>query len=61
MRMLLLLLGLTLCGGNSAEAQLPVGATAPEIEAKDWFNEPAGTSLASLRGKVVFIEFWATW
>ena len=47
-------------GATEANAQLPVGAKAPEIQAKEWFNEPAGQSLAALRGQVVFIEFWAT-
>lgn len=61
MRMLFLSLVLALCGAQSAAAQLPVGAVAPEIEGKDWFNDPAGTSLAELRGRVVFLEFWATW
>ena len=50
-----------LWGASMASAQLPVGAPAPEIEAKTWFNEPAGTSLEDLRGRVVFLEFWATW
>ena len=45
-----------------ADAQIGVGAMAPEIEAKQWYNAPeAGTSLAELRGRVVFVEFWATW
>jgi hypothetical protein len=59
--MLLLFLALSFGGAQAAAAQLPVGATAPEIEGKDWFNGPAGTSLAELRGRVVFLEFWATW
>lgn len=42
-------------------AQAPAGSWAPEIEARDWFNQPPGTSLADLRGRVVFLEFWATW
>lgn len=42
-------------------AQVDVGADAPEIDAKDWFNPPPGSSLAELRGQVVLIEFWATW
>lgn len=44
-----------------AFAQLGPGEDAPEIEAKEWFNPPPGTSLAELQGRVVFIEFWATW
>ncbi len=46
---------------GSAAAQAGAGALAPEIDAKDWFNSPPGTTLADLRGKVVFVEFWATW
>ena len=37
-----------------------VGDQAPEIAAKEWFNTPP-LSLASLRGKIVVVEFWATW
>jgi thiol-disulfide isomerase/thioredoxin len=37
-----------------------LGETAPEISVKTWINgEPA--SLESLRGRVVLLEFWATW
>ena len=37
-----------------------VGAQAPEIAVKEWINgEPA--TLADLRGRVVLLEFWATW
>lgn len=37
-----------------------LGTEAPEIAIKDWLaGEPA--TLASLRGKVVLLEFWATW
>lgn len=61
MKRALLCTAALLCGATSATAQLPVGAQAPEIEAKDWFNDPVGTSLKDLRGRVVFIEFWATW
>ncbi|MDP6941596.1 MAG: hypothetical protein QGH51_06165 [Planctomycetota bacterium] len=43
-----------------ATAQMQSG-WAPEIEVKKWANEPVGTSLADLRGRVVFLEFWATW
>lgn len=37
-----------------------LGTQAPEISIKDWLKgEPA--ALTSLRGRVVLLEFWATW
>ena len=37
-----------------------LGQPAPEIEVKEWIKgEPA--TLATLRGQVVLLEFWATW
>ena len=37
-----------------------IGKKAPEISVKDWINgNPA--LLADLRGRVVLLEFWATW
>ena len=38
-----------------------VGQPAPEISAGEWVNLKAPLTLASLRGKVVLLEFWATW
>jgi len=38
-----------------------VGQPAPDISAKEWINVKAPPTLASLRGKVVLLEFWATW
>lgn len=38
-----------------------IGERAPEISAKDWINLKAPMTLADLRGKVVVVEFWATW
>jgi thiol-disulfide isomerase/thioredoxin len=37
-----------------------LGDSAPEITIKDWINGERAT-LAELRGRVVLLEFWATW
>ena len=37
-----------------------VGKPAPEISATDWLNSPP-LALSMLRGKIVVVEFWATW
>lgn len=34
---------------------------APEISAKNWLNSSKPVTLKSLQGKVVVVEFWATW
>ncbi len=48
-----------------AFAQPKIGETAPEIAPASFVGVPAGksapTRLADLRGKVVVLEFWATW
>jgi cytochrome c biogenesis protein CcmG, thiol:disulfide interchange protein DsbE len=36
------------------------GKPAPELQVKDWTNGDK-TTLASLKGKVVLLDFWATW
>jgi thiol-disulfide isomerase/thioredoxin/Leucine-rich repeat (LRR) protein len=44
---------------DSLENQLP-----PEVQLTDWINvegEGNGLELASLRGKVVLVDFWGTW
>ncbi len=38
-----------------------IGEPAPEISAKEWINLVHPPTLATLRGKVVVVEFWATW
>ena len=38
-----------------------VGDNAPEISAKAWINASTPLTLATLRGKVTVVEFWATW
>ena len=37
-----------------------IGQPATELEAPTWFNGKA-LKLASLKGKVVLVDFWATW
>ncbi|MEO6883865.1 MAG: TlpA disulfide reductase family protein [Bacteroidia bacterium] len=40
-------------------ARLAVGSEAPDIKLNDPLGEPV--SLSSLRGKIVLIDFWASW
>jgi len=45
---------------HAAQAAALVGKAAPEVSVQDWLNSPPLT-LAALRGKIVVVEFWATW
>jgi len=47
---------------TQTNAPMPkIGEAAPEISAKEWINFKGPATLADLRGKVVLVEFWATW
>ncbi|NJD56472.1 MAG: TlpA family protein disulfide reductase [Nitrospirae bacterium] len=58
-----LCLGISSCGkkdGKSAvESSVQIGSAAPDFALKD--IEGKDTALSSFRGKVVLLEFWATW
>jgi hypothetical protein len=54
-----LVVAMSLLGGRdeSEAVSLQIGQPAPEITGERWINsEPL--SLAQLRGRVVFVEFW---
>ncbi len=54
-------LALVAMAAAPAAAELPVGSTAREIYATEWLNVPGPVSLQALRGRIVVVEFWATW
>jgi thiol-disulfide isomerase/thioredoxin len=49
------------CSDLQDEQMPKIGAEPPEVTAADWLNTDGPPTLASLRGKVVLVEFWATW
>lgn len=56
------LLALAMVTSNSTPEGVPVGSPAPEFSTGKWFNHiGADPSIASLKGKAILIEFWATW
>jgi thiol-disulfide isomerase/thioredoxin len=63
MRQALLAIALFLFAIGNAAAEQGKGTVAPEFGGKKFFNAPADAkiSLETLRGKVVLIDFWATW
>jgi|SRR5436190_19218058 len=54
-----LLVVIVLLSSFGAIAQLKIGATAPDIVLPD--NRDSILKLSSLEGKVVLIDFWASW
>jgi hypothetical protein len=55
---------LALCGallsGAAAAGEVGVGDKAPDVKPEKWWNSKP-TSLAKLTGRVVLLEFFATW
>jgi hypothetical protein len=37
------------------------GKAPPALDVTDWMNADTALDLASLRGKVVLLDFWGTW
>lgn len=49
-------------GGKGRQAAAPAAGAAPlELAAANWLNTDSPPTLASLRGQVLAVEFWATW
>lgn len=50
-------------GATEGEGPLKLGDSASEIAIEGWLQKPEGEAgtLESLKGKVVVLEFWATW
>jgi len=51
------------CGAAYAASEPAVGSSAPEFGGTMFFNAPKSdkVTMTSLKGKVVLIDFWATW
>lgn len=47
--------------GMTHAATVAVGDTAPEVELVNLPDDGGSTSLGSLRGSVVYLDFWASW
>jgi thiol-disulfide isomerase/thioredoxin len=49
------------CNDRQNSLHPKVGAAPPEVAAADWINTDSPPTLASQQGRVVVVEFWATW
>jgi len=50
------------CGGAPEAPHPLLGSAAPALEVGEWIQAPPeGTRLEDLRGRVVYLEFWASW
>ncbi len=47
--------------GGGATNPIPPGTPLPELMAEGWLNTAAIPSRENLKGKVVLVDFWATW
>ena len=55
-------LALAAIASNTLSEGPQIGDPAPEFSSRTWFNNIGeNPSIASLKGKAVLIEFWATW
>jgi len=55
-------LALAAIASNTLPEGPQIGGPAPEFSSRTWFNNIGeNPSIASLKGKAVLIEFWATW
>lgn len=58
----LMMAAVMMLGVGTARAELVAGEAAPKFQIDKVLNAPVSkVSLAGLKGKVVFLDFWATW
>ena len=52
---------LALAASTDADWKNLTGQKAPGFTVKRWINPPEGNTAEDLHGKVLLVEFWATW